>query len=96
MGPIVTQHSLTTQSIAFRSDDTAEVETYFIGLHFGQGPHEGEVLSIYGIYKDEVVRVTGEVNGDDGVPGASGNWRIKTRVLNFTKRLGDENIMKEF
>lgn len=35
-------------------------------------------------------------NGDfDGVPGASGIWRIKKRKVAFTQRIGDERIMSE-
>lgn len=32
----------------------------------------------------------------EGVPGASGVWRIRRRKVIFTQRIGDENIMKEF
>jgi hypothetical protein len=36
-------------------------------------------------------------DGDlEGVPGASGIWRIKKRKVAFTQRIGDEMIMKEF
>ncbi|USP79768.1 ubx domain-containing protein [Curvularia clavata] len=49
LGPIRTHHNLTTQTITFRSDgQTARVMTYFQGVHFGQGPHEGKMLSAYG------------------------------------------------
>jgi hypothetical protein len=37
-----------------------------------------------------------EANGDtEGVPGASGIWRIKRRKVAFTQRIGDEKIMAE-
>jgi hypothetical protein len=32
----------------------------------------------------------------EGVQGASGVWRIKSRVVKFTARVGDEKIMEEF
>ncbi|RYN92900.1 hypothetical protein AA0120_g4768 [Alternaria tenuissima] len=49
LGPIRTHHNLTTQTITFRSDaQTARVVTYFQGVHFGQGPHEGKMLCAYG------------------------------------------------
>lgn len=38
-------------------------------------------------------------NGDDdleGVPGASGKWRVKKRTVEFTQRIGNEKIMSEF
>lgn len=70
--------------------------TYFQGVHFGQGPHEGKMLCAYGRYLDELVVLEAEDELTEGVPGASGVWRIKSRVVAFTQRIGDENIMKEF
>jgi hypothetical protein len=75
--------------------------TYFIGCHFGQGPHEGKVLQAYGKYDDELVLLAVDVDGDgsgefEGVHGASGIWRIKQRTVGFTQRVGDEAIMREF
>lgn len=32
----------------------------------------------------------------EGVPGASGIWRIQKRKVVFTQRIGDEKIMKEY
>jgi hypothetical protein len=32
----------------------------------------------------------------DGVPGASGKWRISERNVVFTTRIGNEDIMKEY
>jgi hypothetical protein len=53
------------------------------------------VLTAYGRYVDELVHQ--EAKGDyEGVPGASGVWRIKTRMVLFTGRVGDEKIMEEF
>ena len=73
---------------------SAHAVTYFQGAHFGQGPHEGELLCAYGRYVDDLVLL--QANGDtEGVPGASGIWRIKRRKVAFTQRIGDENIMAE-
>lgn len=75
---------------------TANAVTYFIGCHFGQGPHEGKVLQAYGRYVDELILLDAKEGDFEGVPGASGVWRIKKRTVGFTARIGDENIMKEF
>jgi hypothetical protein len=95
LGPVRTHHNLTTQRIVF--DDagkSARAVTYFQGAHFGQGPHEGKLLCAYGRYIDDLVLREG--NGDtEGVPGASGIWRIKRRKVAFTQRIGDEKIMAE-
>lgn len=102
LGPIRTHHSLTTQTIQFSADGrTAYAMTFFIGCHFGQGPHEGKVLQAYGKYVDELVLLEVDGDGDgegdfEGVRGASGVWRIKKRTVGFTKRVGDEAIMREF
>ncbi|KAH6612715.1 hypothetical protein C7974DRAFT_323040 [Boeremia exigua] len=93
LGPVRTHHSLTTQRIVF--EDTGKVAhavTYFQGAHFGQGPHEGKLLCAYGRYIDDLVLRQG---GDEGVPGASGLWRIERRKVAFTQRIGDERIMSE-
>ena len=97
LGPISTHHSLTTQTIVVSPDNkTANAVTYFIGAHFGQGPHAGKVLTAYGRYVDELVCL--EASGEDleGVQGADGIWRISKRTVGFTARIGDEMIMKEF
>jgi hypothetical protein len=70
--------------------------THFMGAHFGQGPHEGKVLCAYGKYIDELVLLDATDGDYEGVPGASGIWRIKSRTVEFTQRIGDEMIMKEF
>ncbi|CAN9092401.1 hypothetical protein CC77DRAFT_1019783 [Alternaria alternata] len=96
LGPIRTHHNLTTQTITFRSDaQTARVVTYFQGVHFGQGPHEGKMLCAYGKYVDDMVMLETKQSDFDGVRGASGIWRIKDRTVTFTQRIGDEKIMKE-
>ncbi|KAF2832117.1 hypothetical protein CC86DRAFT_280366, partial [Ophiobolus disseminans] len=97
LGPIRTHHSLTTQTIVFHSDaKSASSATHFIGVHFGQGPHEGKMLSAYGRYYDELVLLPAEEGDLEGVSGASGIWRIKSRRVAFTQRIGDEDIMREF
>jgi hypothetical protein len=97
LGPVRTHHSLTTQSIVFSEDGkSAQTSTHFIGVHFGQGPHEGKMLSAYGRYMDDLILITQKEGNLEGVPGASGLWRIKKRTVAFTQRIGDENIMKEF
>ncbi|CAI6341760.1 unnamed protein product [Periconia digitata] len=99
LGPILTHHSLTTQRITFGHDSrTAHAVTYFVGCHFGQGPHEGKVLQAWGQYSDELIcldRNSADREGE-GVAGASGVWRIAKRTVGFTKRIGDERIMEEF
>ncbi|EMD62108.1 hypothetical protein GGP41_002418 [Bipolaris sorokiniana] len=96
LGPVRTHHSLTTQTITFRPDvRTAQVETYFQGVHFGQGPHEGKMLCAYGKYIDNVMLLKAENDNYEGVRGASGIWRITNRTVTFTQRIGDEKIMQE-
>lgn len=70
--------------------------TYFQGMHFGQGPHEGKFLCAYGKYTDDLVLLEAKEGDHEGVQGASGVWRIKNRTVGFTKRVGDEAIMKEY
>lgn len=97
LGPIRTHHSLTTQLVVFGNDSkTANTVTYFVGSHFGQGKHAGKVLQAYGRYVDELVLLDAQDGDYEGVPGASGVWRIKRRTVMFTARIGDEDIMKEY
>ncbi len=96
LGPVRTHHNLTTQRITFdNSGRAAHVVTYFQGAHFGQGLHEGKLLCVYGKYIDDVIVVEGSDATFEGVPGASGKWRIKKRKVAFTQRIGDEKIMSE-
>lgn len=96
LGPIRTHHNLTTQSIVFQPDGKiANAATHFIGVHFGQGIHEGKMLSAYGRYHDELVLLPVKDGDFEGVAGSSGIWRIKSRKVAFTQRIGDENIMKD-
>lgn len=72
--------------------------TYFQGVHFGQGPHEGEMLCAYGKYIDELVLLETDDKDhvNEGIPRSSGIWRIVRRKVEFTQRIGDEKIMVEF
>jgi hypothetical protein len=54
------------------------------------------MISAYGRYMDELVVLPAKDGETEGVPGASGIWRIKKRTVAFTQRIGDEMIMKEF
>lgn len=54
------------------------------------------MLSAYGRYLDELVLLPAKGGDLEGVPGASGIWRIQRRKVVFTQRIGDESIMKEF
>jgi len=45
---------------------------------------------------DELVLLPARGGDLEGVPGASGIWRIQKRMVVFTQRIGDENIMKEY
>ncbi|KAJ8106687.1 hypothetical protein OPT61_g9375 [Boeremia exigua] len=96
LGPVRTHHSLTTQRVVFEdSGKAAHGVTYFQGAHFGQGPHEGKLLCAYGKYVDDLVLCQGDDDSCEGVPGASGKWRIAKRKVTFTQRIGDEKIMSE-
>ena len=93
LGPVRTHHNLTTQRILLDDNGkSAHAVTYFQGAHFGQGPHEGKLLCAYGRYVDDLVLQQGD---HEGVPGASGIWRIQKRKVAFTQRIGDEKIMSE-
>ncbi|KAF2810137.1 uncharacterized protein BDZ99DRAFT_305394 [Mytilinidion resinicola] len=93
LGKVVTQHALTTQIITFNDDGkSASAETYFTGSHFGHGAFEGQVITAYGKYMDQLVCCEGAA---PGMPGASGLWLIKKREVRFMKRIGDEGIMQK-
>lgn len=105
LGPIKTHHSLTTNSLLINPSPpgtsshvlkTANSTTYFIAAHFGQGPHEGKLLTAYGRYIDELVCLVAEGEHDEGCHGNTGVWRIKRRTVSFSGRVGDERIMLEF
>lgn len=83
LAPVVTQHALTTQHIALSDNgQTAEVTTYFTGIHFGQGKWEGKEVTAWGKYTDSLTR-EGE-----------GMWRINRREVGFFGRRGEEGVME--
>ncbi|KAF2133952.1 hypothetical protein P153DRAFT_381125 [Dothidotthia symphoricarpi CBS 119687] len=90
LGPILTSHNLTTQTIEFSKVDArrASARTYFVAVHFGQGPREGEMLQAFGRYVDELVCLDGGDGGEE--------WRIEKRTVVFVRRVGDERVMSEF
>ena len=65
--------------------ETAQVVTYFTGIHFGQGKWEGKEVTAYGRYDDELVGV--KVQGEE-------KWLISKRKVSFMKRLGEEGVME--
>lgn len=96
LGPVRTHHNLTTQRIIFdETGKAAQAVTYFQGAHFGQGAHEGKLLCAYGKYMDDLALRDDNDGNVEGMPGASGIWRIQKRKVVFTQRIGDERIMSE-
>lgn len=103
---ITSQHALTTQHIAISpSGTTANATTYFSGVHFGKGKWEGQTCTAYGKYIDELVLlplasegagVDPDGEGEKAVPlaGASGEWRVKKRTVEFMARVGEEGIFE--
>lgn len=87
---MVTQHALTTQTIEIHeSGRRASANTYFTGVHLGQGKWKGQQVTAYGRYQDELVCVEGHVE----LYGASGQWRISKREVFFMGRVGEEGVM---
>lgn len=68
---------------------TAKVTSYFTGIHFGQGKWDGKEVTAWGRYIDDLVLVDGQ-----SVPGASGQWLISAREVQFIKRLGEERVLE--
>ncbi|KAI9706777.1 MAG: hypothetical protein M1820_004748 [Bogoriella megaspora] len=80
--PVTTQHAVTTQMIHVNENgDIASAVTYFTGVHFGTERYEGEALTAYGKYEDDLVF-------------SNEQWRIKKRVCSFMGRIGNQNVMK--
>lgn len=87
---MTTQHALTTQTINIDNDGkSAKATTYFTGVHLGQGRWKGQMVTAYGKYTDELVCVP-EVAS---LAGASGQWLIKRREVEFMGRVGEEGVM---
>ncbi|OCL00634.1 uncharacterized protein K441DRAFT_651620 [Cenococcum geophilum 1.58] len=82
--PVTSQHALTTQTITISEDGmTASAVTYFTGVHFGTGVKEGQSVTAYGKYLDELVRSETQ----------SEQWRIKRRECKFMGRVGESGVM---
>lgn len=89
---MTSQHALTTQHISIQEDGkSANVTTYFTGIHFGQGKWQGQQVTAWGKYVDTVVCAPGS---PPTLPGASGKWLIERRVVTFMGRLGEEGVME--
>jgi len=86
LSPITSQHALTTQFIEISQNGKeagkeASSITYFSGIHFGTKKWEGQSLTAYGRYVDELVKM-GEV------------WKISKREVKFMGRVGEEKVME--
>ncbi|KAF1984373.1 hypothetical protein K402DRAFT_381074 [Aulographum hederae CBS 113979] len=68
LAPVTSVHSITTQLIDFHDDDTVSSLTYYTAAQFGTGSLEGELVSAWGRYEDELVRTLV-------------GWRISKRQL---------------
>ncbi|KAG9678326.1 hypothetical protein KCU99_g1269, partial [Aureobasidium melanogenum] len=92
--PVTTQHALTTQHLILDTT-TAKATTYFTGVHLGRGKWEGQQVTAYGKYVDELLCVSASEVGDTEVEaGASGVWKIKSRTVTFFGRVGEEGVME--
>ncbi|KAK4498998.1 hypothetical protein PRZ48_009510 [Zasmidium cellare] len=88
--PITSQHALTTQTIEIAEDGkTATATTYFTGIHFGKGKWQGQQVTAWGKYEDELI-----LTSKKDIPGSSGHWLISKRVVGFMGRLGEEGVMR--
>jgi hypothetical protein len=66
-------------------------------VHFGKTEWEGQTCTAYGKYIDELVLLkseSGSSNSEKVLAGASGEWRIKKRTVEFMARVGEEGIFK--
>jgi hypothetical protein len=62
-------------------------------VHFGKNEWEGQTCTAYGKYIDELVLLKSESSGKV-LAGASGEWRVKKRTVEFMARVGEEGIFK--
>jgi hypothetical protein len=61
-------------------------------VHFGKDEWEGQICTAYGKYIDELVLLP---SGDGEVlAGASGEWRVRRRRVEFMARIGEEGIFR--
>lgn len=92
LGPVVTQHALTTQTITINEDGkTASATTYFTGVHLGQGRWKGQLVTAYGKYIDELICI---LSKSPPIAAASGQWLVNKREVVFIGRVGEEGVMK--
>ena len=64
-------------------------------MHFGKDEWAGQTCTAYGKYIDELVLLP--QSSDSGekervLAGASGEWRVRKRVVEFMARIGEEGI----
>lgn len=61
----------------------------------GRGKWEGQQVTAYGKYVDELLCVSAiEVEDAEVEAGASGVWKIKSRTVTFFGRVGEEGVME--
>ena len=66
-------------------------------MHFGKDEWAGQTCTAYGKYIDELVLLPasgGSVEEGRVLAGASGEWRVKKRKVEFMARIGEEGIFK--
>lgn len=93
---MTTQHALTTQHLIITtssSSPTAKATTYFTGVHLGRGKWEGQKVTAYGKYVDELVCIEGDAVETEA--GATGIWEISKRTVMFFGRVGEEGVMTD-
>ena len=66
-------------------------------MHFGKDEWAGQTCTAYGKYIDELVLLPpsgGSAEEGRVLAGASGEWRVKKRKVEFMARIGEEGIFK--
>jgi hypothetical protein len=66
-------------------------------VHFGKNEWEGQTCTAYGKYIDELVLLKSDGSSSSSekvLAGASGEWRVKKRTVEFMARVGEEGIFK--
>jgi hypothetical protein len=92
--PVTTQHALTTQHLVVNAT-SANATTYFTGVHLGRGKWEGQLVTAYGKYVDELICVpAAQTHNAEIEAGASGLWKISKRTVTFFGRVGEEGVME--
>lgn len=71
--------------------NTASAVTYFTGVHLGQGRWQGQQVTAYGKYTDELVCLPRQ---GALLAAASGQWLVSKREVTFMGRVGEEGVMK--